>query len=81
MEILLFLLIGAVAGWLASLIMGGGGYGLIGDIIIGVIGGFIGGYLFGFFNVSAGSGWLGSLVTALVGAIVLIAVVRTLKRA
>lgn len=81
MEILLFLLIGAIAGWLASLIMGGGGYGLIGDIIIGVIGGFIGGYLFGFFNVSAGSGWIGSLVTALVGAIVLIAVVRTLKRA
>lgn len=81
MEILLFLLIGAIAGWLASLIMGGGGYGLIGDIIIGVIGGFIGGYLFGFLNVSAGSGWLGSLVTALVGAIVLIAVVRTLKRA
>jgi len=81
MEIMLFLLIGAVAGWLAGLIMGGGGYGLIGDIVIGVIGGFIGGYLFRFLNLSAGSGWLGSLVTALVGAIILIAVVRTLKRA
>jgi uncharacterized membrane protein YeaQ/YmgE (transglycosylase-associated protein family) len=46
-----------------------------------VIGGFIGGYLFRFLNLSAGSGWLGSLVTALVGAIILIAVVRTLKRA
>ncbi|MBK6425446.1 MAG: GlsB/YeaQ/YmgE family stress response membrane protein [Blastocatellia bacterium] len=81
MEILLFLLIGAVAGWLASMIMGGGGYGLIGDIVIGVIGGFIGGYLFKWFNVSAGSGWVGSLVTALVGAIVLLAVIRTIKRA
>ena len=81
MEILLFLLIGAVAGWLASMIMGGGGYGLIGDIVIGVIGGFIGGYLFKWFNASAGSGWVGSLVTALVGAIVLLAVIRTIKRA
>ena len=81
MEILLFLLIGAVAGWLASMIMGGGGYGLIGDIVIGVIGGFIGGYLFKWFKVSAGSGWVGSLVTALVGAIVLLAVIRTIKRA
>ena len=81
MEILIFLLIGAVAGWLASLIMGGGGYGLIGDIVIGVIGGFIGGYLFKWLNFSAGAGWVGSLVTALVGAVVLLAVIRTIKRA
>jgi len=81
MNILIFLLIGAVAGWLAGLIMKGGGFGLIGDIIVGVLGAVIGGYLFGWLNVSAGAGWIGSLVTALVGAIILIAVVRVLKRA
>lgn len=81
MNILIFLLIGAVAGWLAGLIMKGGGFGLIGDIIVGVPGAVIGGYVFGWLNVSAGAGWIGSLVTALVGAIILIAVVRLLKRA
>lgn len=81
MNILLFLLIGAIAGWLAGLIMKGGGYGLIGDIIVGVLGAFLGGYLFGWLNISPGSGLIGSLITALIGAIVLIAIVRTLRRA
>jgi uncharacterized membrane protein YeaQ/YmgE (transglycosylase-associated protein family) len=80
MNLVWFLLIGLVAGWLAGQIMKGGGYGLIGDLIVGVIGALLGGYLFGLLGFSAG-GLIGSLITATVGAIVLIFVLRLIKRA
>ncbi len=80
MSFLLFLLIGAIAGWLAGVIMKGGGYGLIGDIVVGVIGGFIGGWLFGWLGFAPGAGLIGSIVTALVGAIVLIGILRLFTR-
>lgn len=80
MSFLLFLLIGAIAGWLAGVIMKGGGYGLIGDIVVGVIGGFIGGWLFGWLGFAPGVGLIGSIVTALVGAIVLIGILRLFTR-
>lgn len=79
MDIIWFLLIGLAAGWLAGQIMKGGGFGLVGDLIVGVIGAILGGYLFGLLGLSAG-GLIGSLVTATVGAIVLIAVLRAIKR-
>jgi uncharacterized membrane protein YeaQ/YmgE (transglycosylase-associated protein family) len=78
-SILMFLLVGLIAGWLAGKIMKGG-YGLIGDLIVGVGGAFLGGWIFGLLGLSS-SGVLGSLLTALVGAIVLIAVLRVIKRA
>jgi uncharacterized membrane protein YeaQ/YmgE (transglycosylase-associated protein family) len=78
--IIIFLIIGAVAGWLAGLIMRGGGFGLIGDIIVGVIGSFIGGWLFGVLGIAAG-GLIGSIVAAVIGAIVLIVIIRLIKRA
>jgi uncharacterized membrane protein YeaQ/YmgE (transglycosylase-associated protein family) len=80
MEILWFLLIGIAAGWLAGQIMGGGGYGLLGDLILGVIGAIVGGYLFGVLGIGAG-GLIGALITATVGAIVLIALLRLIKKA
>jgi len=80
MSFLLFLLIGAIAGWLAGVIMKGGGYGLIGDIVVGVIGGFIGGWLFGWLGFAPGVGLIGSIVTALIGAIVLIGILRLFTR-
>lgn len=80
MHILWFLLIGLAAGWLAGMIMKGGGYGLVGDLVIGVVGALLGGFLFRLLGIAAG-GLLGALVTALVGAIVLIALLRVLKRA
>lgn len=80
MDILWFLLIGIAAGWLAGQIMGGGGYGLLGDLILGVIGAIVGGYLFGMIGIGAG-GLLGALVTATVGAIVLIALLRLIRKA
>lgn len=79
MDIVWFLLIGVAAGWLASQIMKGGGSGLFGDLIMGVIGSILGGFLFGLLGLSA-SGLLGSLITATVGAIVLIAGLRAIRR-
>ncbi|ODU00826.1 MAG: transglycosylase [Planctomycetes bacterium SCN 63-9] len=79
MDFLWFLLIGLAAGWLAGQIMKGGSFGLVGDLIVGVIGALLGGALFGMLGLSAG-GLLGSLVTATVGAVVLIYLLRLVKR-
>ena len=58
-SILVWLLIGAVAGWLAGVIVKGYGFGLLGDIVVGILGAFIGGWLFGSLGISSGSGILG----------------------
>ena len=81
MELLWFILIGLIAGWLAGVIMKGGGYGVIGDIIVGIVGALIGGWVFGKMGVSAGGGMLGSVIIATVGAIILIFILRLIKRA
>jgi uncharacterized membrane protein YeaQ/YmgE (transglycosylase-associated protein family) len=75
-----FLLFGAVAGWIASTLLKGGGLGLVGNIIVGIVGSMVGGWLSGVTGISAGGGLLGSLVTAVVGAIVLLYVVSLIKR-
>jgi uncharacterized membrane protein YeaQ/YmgE (transglycosylase-associated protein family) len=80
MHLLWFLLIGLVAGWLAGQLMKGGGYGLIGDLILGVVGAFIGGWIFGALGINAG-GLIGSLITATVGAVLLVLLVRLIKKA
>jgi uncharacterized membrane protein YeaQ/YmgE (transglycosylase-associated protein family) len=79
-SILIFLGIGAVAGWLAGTIMKGGGFGLIADIIIGILGAVVGGVLFGVLGISAG-GLIGAIVTATVGAIVLLFIIHAIKKA
>ena len=76
MTLLWFVVVGAVAGWLAGRLMRGAGFGLLGDIVVGVIGAFIGGYLFRAVGVEIGGGLIGSLVVALLGALVLLFVVR-----
>jgi uncharacterized membrane protein YeaQ/YmgE (transglycosylase-associated protein family) len=78
--IIIFLAIGAVAGWLAGVVMKGGGFGLAGDIVIGIIGAFIGGWLFGVLGIAAG-GLVGAIITAFVGACVLLFIVRLIKKA
>lgn len=80
MEFLWFLLIGLVAGWLAGQFTKGGGFGVVGDLIVGVIGALLGGWLFGLLGISAG-GLLGALITATVGAVVLVLILRLIKRA
>lgn len=81
MEFIWFVLIGLVAGWLAGKVMGSGGYGVIGDIVVGVIGALIGGFIFGMLGISAGGGLIGSLVVATIGAIILLFLVRLIKKA
>ena len=70
MEFLWFILIGLVAGWLAGYLMKGGGFGIVGDIVVGVVGALLGGFLFRTFGVSAGGGLIGSLIVATIGACV-----------
>ena len=76
MALLWFVIIGAVAGWLAGQFMRGYGFGLLGDIVVGIIGAFIGGYLFRRVGVEIGHGMLGSLIVAFVGAVLLLFIVR-----
>jgi uncharacterized membrane protein YeaQ/YmgE (transglycosylase-associated protein family) len=76
MGLLWFLIIGAIAGWLAGHFMKGSGFGVIGDIVVGVIGAFIGGYLFSSVGAELGGGLIGSLVVAFIGAIILLFLVR-----
>jgi len=70
--------VGLVAGWLAGLVMKGGGYGMIGDVLLGIGGSFVGGWLFHMLGIGAGSGWFGMIAVAFVGAILLIAAQRLL---
>ncbi|MBI1424890.1 MAG: GlsB/YeaQ/YmgE family stress response membrane protein [Gammaproteobacteria bacterium] len=78
-SILMVLIIGALAGWLAGLLMKGRGFGIIGNIVVGIIGAVIGSFLFGLLGVTAG-GFIGSVVTATVGALVLLFVVNLIKK-
>jgi len=80
MTLLWFCLIGIVAGWLAGQLMKGGGFGIVGDLVVGVLGALLGGYLFGLMGVGS-SGLVGQLVVATIGAIVLLMVIRVVKRA
>ena len=80
MSLIWFLLIGLVAGWLAGKLMKGSGYGLIGDLVIGIVGAFLGAWLFGLLHIAA-YGLAGSLVTALVGALVFSWLLRLMKKA
>ena len=79
MSLLYFLAIGGAAGWIGGQIMKGKSFGLLGNIVVGVIGGLIGGYLFGLLGITTKDGLAGSLITAAVGAIVLLWIARMVK--
>ena len=81
MQFVWFALIGLVAGWLAGLLVKGGGFGVIGDIVVGVLGALLGGFLFSSLGLSSGGGLLGAIIVATIGAIVLIFILRLIKRA
>ena len=77
--LLMWLIVGLVAGWLAGQFMKGGGYGLVGDIVVGIIGAFLGGLLFSFLLPGSSVGFVGSIVVAFIGAVLLIAILRALS--
>ena len=79
MHLLLFLLIGLLAGWIAAKLMRGEGFGLWGNLALGVIGAFIGGLIFGWLDIRA-VGLVGELVAAVIGAIVLLWIVRLFRK-
>jgi len=79
--ILIVLLVGAVAGWLAGLIVRGAGFGLIGDIIIGIIGAFIAHWLLPKLGIQLGAGFVRAVLNATVGAVILLLIVRLIRRA
>ena len=77
--IIAWLIIGAIAGWLAGVLVKGGGFGLIVDIIVGIVGAFIGGWLAGVLHISLGGGWIGSIITAVIGAVILLFIIRLFR--
>jgi uncharacterized membrane protein YeaQ/YmgE (transglycosylase-associated protein family) len=81
MSLLYWIVVGLVAGWLAGQVMKGGGYGLVADIVLGVLGAIVGGWLFGVLGIWPGGGVIGAIIVAFVGAVVLVWITRLIKRA
>lgn len=77
--LIIFLVIGAVAGWLAGKFMQGSGFGLVGNIVVGIVGALIGGFVFGLLGISVG-GLIGSVVMATIGAVLLLYIVKLMKK-
>jgi uncharacterized membrane protein YeaQ/YmgE (transglycosylase-associated protein family) len=80
-SLLVFLIIGAIAGWLAGLIVKGYGFGLLGNIVVGIVGAFIAGWLFPTIGVSLGTGIVAAIIHAAIGAVILLVLIRLVKSA
>ena len=80
MGIIIWLIVGAIAGWLAGQVVKGGGFGLIGDIIVGIIGGLIAGWLLPRLGIYIGGGIIGNIINAFIGAVILLIILRLIKR-
>jgi uncharacterized membrane protein YeaQ/YmgE (transglycosylase-associated protein family) len=78
--LLIWLVVGAVAGWLAGVIVKGGGFGLVGDIVVGILGAFLGGWLLPRLGIAIGVGLVGIVITATIGAVVLLLILRLIRR-
>ncbi len=78
-SIIAWLIIGAIAGWLAGVFVKGGGFGLIGDIVVGIIGAFIGGWGAGALHIHIGAGWISEIITAAIGAMLLLFILRAVR--
>lgn len=79
-SLIILLIVGLVAGWLAGLIWKGSGFGLLWNLIFGIAGSFLGSWLFNFFGIHIGHGWFGSIIAALVGALIILVIVNLIKR-
>jgi uncharacterized membrane protein YeaQ/YmgE (transglycosylase-associated protein family) len=81
-SLIVWLVIGAIAGWLAGQIMTGGGFGLVGNIVVGILGAVVAGWLFPYLGFNfIGNAWIAAIVNALIGAILVLFVIGLLKRA
>jgi uncharacterized membrane protein YeaQ/YmgE (transglycosylase-associated protein family) len=79
-SIIIWLVVGAIAGWLAGMVMKGGGFGLIGDIIVGIIGALIAGWLLPQIGIVIGGGFIGAVIDAFIGAVILLFIIKLVKR-
>ena len=79
--LIIWLIVGAVAGWLAGMVVKGGGYGLIGDIIVGIVGAFIAGWLLPRVGIVIGGGIIAAIINAFIGAVILLIILRLVRRA
>lgn len=80
-SLLVFLIIGAVAGWLAGQLVKGYGFGLIGNIVVGIVGALIAGWLFPAIGISLGTGIVAAIIHATIGAVILLVLLRLVKQA
>jgi len=78
--LIIWLVVGAIAGWLAGMVVKGGGYGLIGDIVVGILGGVCAGWLLPQVGIVIGSGIIAAIIDAFIGAVILLIVLRLIKR-
>jgi uncharacterized membrane protein YeaQ/YmgE (transglycosylase-associated protein family) len=80
-SIIIWLVVGAIAGWLAGMVMKGGGFGLIGDIIVGIVGAVIAGWLLPQLGIFIGGGFVAAIIDAFIGAVILLLIIKLVKRA
>jgi uncharacterized membrane protein YeaQ/YmgE (transglycosylase-associated protein family) len=79
--LIIFLIVGAVAGWLAGLIVRGFGFGLLGNIVVGIVGAFLAGWLLPMVGLYIGGGIIGAIINALIGAVILLLIIGLVRRA
>ena len=79
-SIIIFLIVGAIAGWLAGQVVKGRGFGLVGDIIVGIIGALIAGWLLPRLGIYIGGGIIGQVIEAFIGAVILLIILRLVRR-
>jgi uncharacterized membrane protein YeaQ/YmgE (transglycosylase-associated protein family) len=79
-SIIVWLIVGAIAGWLAGMVVKGGGFGLIGDIIVGIVGALIAGWLLPQLGIVIGTGIIAAIIDAFIGAVILLIILRLIKR-
>jgi uncharacterized membrane protein YeaQ/YmgE (transglycosylase-associated protein family) len=80
-NIIIWIIVGAIAGWLAGMVVKGGGFGLIGDIIVGIVGALIAGWLLPTIGFPIAAGFVGAIIDAFIGAVILLIIIKLIKRA
>jgi len=80
-SLIVWLIVGAIAGWLAGKVVKGGGFGLIGDIIVGIVGGLLAGWLLPQIGIAIGGGFIAAIIDSFIGAVILLVIIRLIKRA
>jgi uncharacterized membrane protein YeaQ/YmgE (transglycosylase-associated protein family) len=81
MGIIAWIIVGAIAGWLAGLIVKGAGFGLLGNIVVGIVGAVVAGWLLPQLGVRLGAGWIGEIINAAIGGIIVLVILSLIRRA